>query len=349
MSSGVSSIVPRRLIRKGVALLGAAVIAGCKSIGEPVPSGVSLTMLTNVSVVQGQSQPVTATFNRLGGYSGPVNVTCTGLPAGVTATVSKLVTSGTVTTATITVVVDTGVPAAVYQIVVHGTGDGVSEVTRALALVVMTPPPPPGYIISMTPSFTIMQGADWSYPTINLQRTSFTLPVKLTVENVPAGVDAFIEPSGASSGTVFQLWLNASADAPTGTFTNVVVRGVSAGFPDQTARLALTVAVPPFALRLGSPTLSIVKGGPAQTLIVNVIRNDFIGPVTLHIDDSLEDGYPPGLVVGIVPNATNGNRFDVSIAAGSGAVSGVFYIWFYGEATSGRFWTTALTLTIVQP
>lgn len=142
------SVHPKHLIRHRLILLGiAAAAVGCTSEGDGVidPGSISLSLSeTGATVQQGSSQAVTATLTRAGGFSGAVDFTVTGAPSGVTATVSNVQTTGAVTTATITIVVGASVASAVYPLVVHGTGSGVSEVTQAFTLTVTGPPAEPG-------------------------------------------------------------------------------------------------------------------------------------------------------------------------------------------------------------
>ncbi len=124
----------------------ALVVTACGIDGPPTDSGsISLSLATtSATVLQGGSQPVTATLTRIGGFSGTVNLSVTGQPSGVTAAVSDLQTSGAVTTATITIGVGSGVTPASYQLVVHGTGSGVSDVTQVFTLTVTDLPAVPG-------------------------------------------------------------------------------------------------------------------------------------------------------------------------------------------------------------
>jgi hypothetical protein len=347
--SSRKSRIPRHLIRYGLVLLGTATAVGCEVV-EPDP-GLSLSITrTRATVVQGGSQPVTATLTRIGAYSGTVDLTVTGVPSGVTATISNVQATGAVTTATVTIVVDAAVAPAVYPLVVHGSGSGVSEVTQAFTLTV-TASPVPGYSLTLTaPTLSIAQGNGGGPPTttVNLVRTNFTGNVTLSVENLPTGVStAFFYPDNPISGSSSQLALVVAGNAPTGTFANLLVRGVASGLPDRTAPLSLTITVAPFTLTLSSPTLSIVQGAAPQTTTVNIVRNNFAGPVTLYVD--WFDSMPPGVTAAWAPNPATGNSSVLSLAVGAAAVPGVYELYVYGEATTGVFCCVPLTLTVTAP
>jgi glucose/arabinose dehydrogenase len=125
------------MFRYGLVLLGIAAAVGCKSDGMLETDGkIFISLVTGATVEQGGSRVVTVSLTRTGGFGGAVDVTVTGAPSGVTATVSNLQTTGALSSATVTIVVGTEVAPAAYQLVVHGTGSGVTEVTQTLTLTV---------------------------------------------------------------------------------------------------------------------------------------------------------------------------------------------------------------------
>jgi hypothetical protein len=67
-------------------------------------------------------------------------------------------------------------------------------------------------------------------------------------------------PGSQVAGNSSQLLLSVAGNAPIGTFSDLLVRGVAAGLSDQTARLTLTITGAPIVLILSSPALTIVRG-----------------------------------------------------------------------------------------
>ena len=318
-------------------VLGTAATISCERPVEPDAGSVSLSIApTGATFVQNGSQPVTATLTRLGGFSGSVGFTVSGVPSGITAAVSDVQTTGAVTTATIMVVVGAGVAPGVYPLVVHGTARGVSEATQAFRLTVAAlgavPPPPPMPSYTLTLSATTLSiaqanGGGPPYTAVNLVRTNFTGPVAVSVESLPTGVH-FAYPDTPMSGSSAVLGLVVAPDAPTGTFANVLVRGVAAGLSDQTAPLTLTITEAPFTLALSSPTLSIVQGGASQTTTVNIVRNNFTDAVELFVD--WWDSMPPGITGAFAPSVTGGNTSVLSLSASAEAVPGVYDLYVFG-------------------
>src|SRR6188474_2048389 len=171
----------KHLIRYGLAVATAAAAVGCKSDGTGTEDGEIAVSLnpTSASVVQGGNTAVTATLTRSGGFTGAVVLAVTGNPAGVTAAVSNEVTSGDVTTATITVTVGAGVVPGVYPLVVTGTGSGVTAATATFSLTVTAAPA--AYTLSLSAAtLTIPAGASAPTTTVNLARTNFPGNVTLS-------------------------------------------------------------------------------------------------------------------------------------------------------------------------
>lgn len=265
-------MLPKRLIRYGLVLLGTAVAAACSSQGDggTEPGTISLTIdQASATIQQGGSQAVTATLTRAGGFTGTVNLDVTGEPTGVSATVSNIQTAGAVTTATVTILVGAAVAPALYPLVLHGTGSGVSAVTQAFALTV-TAAPVPAYTLALSsPALSIVQGAATPTTTATLVRTNFAGNVALSVENLPSGVTAAFNPASPISGSSSVLTLTVAANASTGSFTNLLVRGVATGLTDRTAPLSLTIAAGP------APPLA----GQWQWSISNATSTDVPGMV----------------------------------------------------------------------
>lgn len=445
--------LPGHLIRYGLVALGAASAPGCTSEGGggTDPGSISLSITTtSATVMPGGSQPVAASLTRIGGFTGPVTLYVTGQPDGVTAAVSDIQTSGPVTTATVTVSVG-AVAAGSYPLVVHGSGNGVSEATAAFTLTVAAPDL--GFSVSLsTDALWIMRGASTPTTTVNISRErhlgavelevtglpvgvtasfghatpwltgdssvltltvgtnaatgtynlrvaasdpeqigflstplaltvtadpvytltlaasalssaqgtstlptavnlirgAFTGNVSLSVENLPTGVQAYFYPANPIAGTTTQLWLFVAGTAATGTFTNLIVRGVASGIADRIATLSLTITVAPFSLTLSSPTLSIAQGTATPTITVNLVRQNFAGPVTLWVDiGDFHGTMPAGVTATFAPNITTGDSSVLTITVSASAVPGIYTLYLYGEAATGYFEGPPLTLTVI--
>ncbi len=232
-----------RTLRGVVGLILGTVVAGCSSSGGstgpgPTPS-ISLSLSpTSASVLQGGSTIVTATLTRSGGFSGTVDLTVTGAPAGVTGTIGAPQTSGGSTTAPVTVAVAASVAAGNYTLTVTGTGSGVSNATATFSLTVTVG----GNFSLAATALSIAAGANGN-STVTITRTGgFSGSVALTATAVPAGLSAQFAPA-STTGNTSTLTITATAGLAPGNYT-VGITGSASGLPDQTASVAVTVTAP---------------------------------------------------------------------------------------------------------
>jgi hypothetical protein len=316
------------------------------TVTAPVPAlGFSISLsAVALSIVQGASTPTTVTITR-STYLGAVGLYVTGLPTEVTASFDPASwPAGGSTVLTLTV----GVTAApgIYNLQVNAYDpEQEGEVSTPLRLTVMAPS---GYALSLTPALSVAQGSSSPLTTLYLLRTSFTGNVTLSVDSLPAGVTASFYPVNPTSGSSSDLWLSVAGNALPGTYANLLVRGVTPGLSDRTAPLTLTITVAPFILTLSSSTLSIVQGAATPTTTVNVVRNDFAGPVALYVGWWYEDHdvLPPGVTAAFAPNPATGNSAVLTLTVGTAATPGVHYLFVSAGASTGGFCCIPLTLTV---
>ena len=117
----------------------------------------------------------------------------------------------------------------------------------------LTVTPPAGFTLGLGAgnASAFLAGSTPSIP-LTLNRVGgYAAPVTFTVEGLPAGVIAQITPA-TTTGSSAALLLTASASATIGQ-TNLTVRAVGGGQPDQVAILALTVSPrPPTPMSVGT-------------------------------------------------------------------------------------------------
>jgi hypothetical protein len=301
-----------------------------------------------LAIVQGASTPTTTVNISRVGHLGAVELGVTGLPTGVTASFDYSLPWLTGNSSVLTLTVGTAVPPGIYLLQVNASNpeqEGVLTTPLTLSVIAL-----PGYDLTLAPSTaSIVQGGSSSTLMVSLLRSAFPGGVTLSVENLPTGVSVFIDPDSPISGSSSLLYLWAAGDAPAGTFTNLLVRGVASGLTDRTAPLTLTVRMAPFALTLSSPAVSIAQGAATPTILVNVVRSNFTGPVTLYVDLDGEGSMPPGVTAAFAPNFTTGNSSVLTFTVGAAAVPGVYDLYVWGDATTGWWWYAPLTLTILSP
>ena len=129
-------------MQRVVALLVLFFVAACSDDG---PSGNGTSIQISVSpasltLTQGNSGSATVTVMRMGGFAGTIALAVTGLPAGVTATVTPAQLDVMTTTATINVTTTSATAVASHALTVTASAPGVAAATASLSLNVAAAP-----------------------------------------------------------------------------------------------------------------------------------------------------------------------------------------------------------------
>ena len=212
----------------------------------------------------------------------------------------------------------------------------------------ITATPPPDYSLQLG-NTTLSAPRGWygSITTLKLTRSNFTGAVTLSVENLPPGVSARLTESAFNYAG--GLRLEVASDAPTGTFTNVLIRGVADGLADRTTPLTLTITEAAFTITLSSAALTMVQRGEVPTTTVRVIRNNFTGPVTLAVDTDMHGSMPPGIRAAWDANPTTGNSSVLTLTVDGWVLPGVYYLWVWAYSSTLYDNGLPLTLTVTAP
>lgn len=122
-----------------VATLLAAAACGSSSGGtEPGPTGSLMVAVvpSALTIPRGAASVVVATATRGGGFTGAITFSVEGLPAGVTARVGAGSTTGTVTSAEISLAATIAAAARTSNLTIRARGSGVPDATARLALTI---------------------------------------------------------------------------------------------------------------------------------------------------------------------------------------------------------------------
>ena len=188
------------------------------------------------TVVQGNGTTYTINVAALGGFSGTVNLSLTGLPAGATGTFKPTSIAGS-GSSTLTISTLSSTTAGNYKLTITGTDGASLTHTATVTLVVNTPS---DFTISATPpSQTVSRASSTSY-TVNIgSLAGFSGTVSLSVSGVPKRTSAGFNPSSiAGSGTSI-LKVSPNPRAPVGTYT-LTITGSSGG-TSHSATVGLTI------------------------------------------------------------------------------------------------------------
>ncbi len=168
---------------------------------EAFAGGVSLSATpTAQTVTVGQTAAYTIKINR-DNYADKVTLSATGLPSGVTASFSPNVT--TATSSTLKLQTLTSTPIGTFSINVKATANGVSIAPITIKL---TTQPLPAISLTISPEAQSVIAGQTTYYDIRINRTGFSGPVDLSVENVPSGVSVVFEPQ-STSGNTSRMWI----------------------------------------------------------------------------------------------------------------------------------------------
>src|SRR5581483_7314577 len=232
------------------------------------------------------SKTYTVTLTPLGGFTGTVSFTASGLPGGTTfsfnPTSVNLANLDFVSTdIPVTFTTSASTPAETYTITVTGTSGAVSHsdtVTLSVA----------DYSLSATPSSsTVVVGNSASYTVTGIDNNGFTGNISLSASGLPGGASASFSPSSIPAGGSSTLIVATSAATTPGVYT-LTISGSSGGLV-RTKTVSLTVNPPPdFSLSASPASLTIAQGTSGTSTITENDLNGFTGSVSLSAS-----GLPP--------------------------------------------------------
>ena len=206
-----------------------------------------------------------------------------------------------------------------------------------------TPPNTQGSLsIAVSPAtLPIEQGASGTLNASVTRGGSFTGPVVLTAETVPAGIAVTFNPATVASGaTSSAITVSAIATVAPGSYT-FVVRAQGSGVTDQTATVSLTVtAKPAIAMTLAPATASAVQGGtPSYT--ASVVRTNYTGAVAIAVS-----GAPAGVTT---TTTANGDVTTIAVNVAASTATGTYALTTTASGSGVTAVTATFTLTVTAP
>lgn len=194
------------------------------------------------------------------------------------------------------------------------------------------------------PSLSVIAGRAGAIGLTVLRGGSFSGPVTITVDGMPAGVTAVVTPAtvaAAQSAGVIEVAVAAGTLPATATLT---VRARGDGVPEQSRTVALTILPPPaFTMAIARDTIA-VRASRSDSVSVTVVRTGgFAGAVTFTID-SLPSGVTAAPVVLPVDSSTAMIRISASQAAALGNDT----IHVRGRAAGLEDRTASLVLRVLE-
>jgi hypothetical protein len=255
---------------------------------------------------QGTTSSTTLVIYGRNGFTGNVNLSVSGLPSGVTASISPNPASVTSNNSGVysTLMLTAGNSAAtgISSVTVTATSGKISSIT-AFPLTVYAP----SFTVSGPGSVSIGQGTSTTTTVHVNENYGFTSPVNLSISGLPTGVNASISPNPSTGDS--QLTLTAVDSAALGT-SAVTITGTS-GKITSSATFTLTIGSPNFTFS-GPGTLNIGQGASATAFLYINPLNGFTGNANLSVS-----GLPSGVTASFSPNPTNGSSLLTLTASNS--------------------------------
>jgi cellulose 1,4-beta-cellobiosidase len=287
---------------------------------------------TTLSLPPNTNPTVTLTVTYVGGLTGSVSLSASGLPSGVQANFSpsSLNTSGTVV---VNFNSQSSTPAGTYNVLLTGT-DGSLVNSAALTLTI----PPTGFTIAPSATTVALTQGKTATDTITITPLSgFSGSVNLSAAGLPSGVTGVWGTNPTTGSSV--LTLTATSTATTGAFT-ITITGTS-GNITATTTFTLNVSSPiGFTLTSSASTLSLTQGKTATDTITVTDVGGFTGSVTLTTT-----GLPSGVTVAYSTNPTTSTSV-LTFTASATATVGQATVTVTGVSGTTTAATT-ITLTVV--
>jgi len=208
----------------------------------PAPDFAVFANPTTVNVVQSSGAVANVNLARIGGFTGDVSLSVSGLPSDVSASITpfRASDSGSLATATVTFNAGNSAATSQYTVTITGTSGGLTH-SATISLSVLSVES--FSILPRSSELQIVPGAQTSVflsisVTADVGSGSIT-PATFTISGLPSGVTGSFNPVTSTFGTT--LTLQASSAAAPGTSTLTITATTTAGTV-RSAVVKLTVA-----------------------------------------------------------------------------------------------------------
>jgi uncharacterized membrane protein len=254
----------------------------------------------SLSVLQGASVTDSFGFSGNAVYNGPITLSVSGLPSGVTASwsVSPLTLSNEAGTSVLTLKATAAAPPAGATITVTAVGDNLT-VKKQITLQVLQAPSISAALLPTSVSMPSTGSASSTVtitPAGGLTITAAQDALGIGLSGVPNGVSIrWNNPTISSAGVVtVTMTLTGSSAAVAGAYNigmSVVIQNRAGTQYPTTASLPVTLTLPP-ALTLAQPasSIAVTRGNSAKSVFSLSGNATYSGPVTLAVN-----GLPSGV------------------------------------------------------
>jgi uncharacterized membrane protein/uncharacterized protein YdeI (BOF family) len=290
------------------------------------------------TVAAGGSGVLTAQVTAENGFTGVVNLSVAGLPAGVTAAFSPASVTGGGASA-LTISASASAAPGIYSLNLTGAS---ATLTRIIPLA-LTISAQGTFGLAMSPlSQSSAPGGGAAYTVAVTPQNGFSSTVNLSVSGLPAGASATFSPATIAGSGSSTMTVSVGASTAAGNY-NLTITGIGGGVTN-TAGVTLVVTAsssPDFSLS-ATPSTRMVSAGFGSTYAIGTAAlNGATGTVTLSVT-----GLPAGASAWFNPSQVNiGSGSVLTVNTSSALAAGTYNLTLTG--TSGALThTAALTLTV---
>ena len=238
---------------------------------------------STVTVNSGSSTSYAISVTGVNGFSSPVSLACSGLPAGASCSFNPPSVSpgSSPATSTLTVSAAAGTAANTYNVTITGTSASVSHDTY-VSLIVEAPQ---DFAISATSPVTVSAGdsvtSAISITAINGFNSAVNLACGVAGGGTPAPTCS-LSPSPISGSQTSTLTIATATSTPAGTYS-ITVTGTSGSLAHPATVMLTVTAVSAFSLSSPSPASVTMTAGSSATFAVTVTPSGgFTGQVALN-------------------------------------------------------------------
>jgi hypothetical protein len=284
---------------------------------------------SSLAIAAGASGTSTITITPQNGFSGPVSLSASGQPAGVTASFNPATAT---TTSTLTLTASGSAASSKSTVAITATSGSISSTAR-LSLTVTGAA---GFTISAS-NVSVKQGSQGTSAVTIAPENGFTGAVALSATGLPPGITASFSPTTVT--TTSTLTLTASISAAPGVY-NVNVTGTS-GSVTNTAAISVTITgTPSYTISASPSVLTIVRGSRAATTVSVTPLYGFTGNIAFAAT-----GLPSGVTAtfGTI-GASQPGTLTLTVSTAAAVGSSVITITGTSGASRG---TTTIALTVL--
>ena len=309
----------------------------------PTPAFALSAASSSVSANLGGSAQTSITLTPQNGFNSTINLSISGLPAGVTSTFSSTTVSGAAPgTVQLTLAVPKTVKGGTYAFTISAVGGGLIR-TMALSLTVIVPPVCNLVATPAAINLTAGQSVSASVSCVVVQG-SFTAPLTLSVSGAPTGVTAQTTSPTLAPGSSVSLNVAGSLATAAGSYS-LSLTAAGSGY-SQTVSIPLTVVVPATFTATPAQNALTVKTGSSGQLSISTLRyGTFNSPISFAFT-GLPVGVTATLSTFTIPAPGNGTLL-ATLAVSSSARPGTYSITM--NATGGGQTQTALVTLTITP